>query len=116
MERRREDRSSRDQLSSLGVRVVPATGDGRGARRRNAHAEQALAMADFTSAQSQLAAARAAQNAAQLAASQAAARARQAEDALDATRRQVSPQDDSGRIAQLTAALRRAAEQQAAAQ
>lgn len=73
-------------------------------------------MADFTSAQSQLAAARAAQDAAQLAASQAAARARQAQDALDAARRQVSPQDDSGRIAQLTGALRRAAEQQAAAQ
>jgi hypothetical protein len=73
-------------------------------------------MADFTTAQSQLAAARAAQDAAQLAVSEAAASMRQAQDALDSARRQTSPQDDSGRIAQLAAAVRRVTEQQAAAE
>ena len=73
-------------------------------------------MADFTSAQAQLAAARAAQEAAQLAATQAAARARQARDALDLAIRQTSAHDDSGVLAKLSAAAEHAAAEQAAAQ
>ena len=73
-------------------------------------------MADFTSTQSQLAAARAAQDAAQLTVTQAAARARQAQDALDLATRQTSPHDDSGILAKLSAAAEHAAAEQAAAQ
>ncbi len=73
-------------------------------------------MADFTSTQSQLAAARAAQDTAQLAAMQAAARASQAQDALDLATRQTASNSDSGTLARLSAAAQQAAADQAAAQ
>lgn len=73
-------------------------------------------MADFTSAQSQLAAARGAQYAAQLAALQAAARARQAQAVLDLATRQSSPRGDQAQnLAQLAAAAKRASADQASA-
>ncbi len=73
-------------------------------------------MADFTSAQAQLAAARADQDAAQLAALQAAARARQAQAALDlATRQSSSAGDQKQKLAQLAAAVKQASADQAAA-
>src|SRR4051812_44611959 len=70
---------------------------------------------DFTTAQSQLSAARAVQDSAQLAVSRAAAQVRHAQDPLDVARRETLPQHDTGRIAQLAQAARRAQEQQAAA-
>src|SRR5712691_1651508 len=73
-------------------------------------------MADFTSAQSQLAAARGDQDSAQLAALQAAARARQAQAALDLATRQISSKgDQKQKLAQLAAAAKRASADQAAA-
>src|SRR5271169_5908073 len=74
-------------------------------------------MADFTSTQSQLAAARAAQDEAQLAALQAAARARQAQAALDlATRQTTTRREGAQNLAQLAAAAKEAAASQSAAQ
>jgi hypothetical protein len=73
-------------------------------------------MADFTSAQAQLAAARANHDEAQLASLQAAARARQAQAALDlATRQTTSARDQKQKLAQLTAAAKQAAVDQATA-
>ena len=73
-------------------------------------------MADFTSAQAQLAAARTAQQSAQIAALQAAARARQAQAALDLATRQVrSAGDQNQQLAQLAAAAQRALADQTAA-
>ena len=73
-------------------------------------------MADFISAQAQLAAARAAQESAQTAALQAAARASQAQAALDLATRQVSSAGDQNQqLAQLAEAAKSAAADQAAA-
>jgi len=73
-------------------------------------------MADFASAQTQLAAALASQQSAQLAAQQAAARAAQAKAALDlATRQATSARGQKRQLAQLTAAAKQAAAAQAAA-
>ena len=66
-------------------------------------------MADFTSAQAMLAAARAAGNSAQLASLQAAARARQAQSALEvATRQGSATADQQEKLAQLAAAAKQA--------
>jgi hypothetical protein len=66
-------------------------------------------MADFTSAQAQLAAARASQDSAQLAALQAAARARQAQAVLElATRQSYSIRGPEQNLAQLAAAAKQA--------
>lgn len=74
-------------------------------------------MADFTSSQSQLAAARAAQAKAQLASLQAAAQARQAQAALDVAQRRTAPQGSSAaNLAQLQRASADAAAKQAVAQ
>jgi hypothetical protein len=71
-------------------------------------------MADFTSAQAQLAAARANHDEAQLASLQAAARARQTQAALDiATRQTTSARDQKQKLAQLAAAAKQAAGDQA---
>ena len=73
-------------------------------------------MADFASAQAQLAAARAAQESAQIAALQAAAIAIKAQAALDLATRQVSSAGDQNQqLAQLAAAAKRATADQAAA-
>ncbi len=73
-------------------------------------------MADFISAQAQLAAARAAQESAQTAALQAAARASQAQAALDLATRQVSSAGGQNQqLAQLAEAAKSAAADQAAA-
>jgi hypothetical protein len=73
-------------------------------------------MADFSSAQSQLAAARGARDSAQLAALQAAARARQAQAALDLAKRQSGAGGDRGQnLAQLATTATLAAADQAAA-
>jgi hypothetical protein len=72
-------------------------------------------MADFTSAQAQLAAARAAQDSVQLAALQATARARRAQAALDIAIRQTAQRDQAQNLAQLVAAAEQASSDQAAA-
>lgn len=73
-------------------------------------------MSDFTSAQSQLAAARGGQDSAQFAALQAAARARQAQAALDlATRQSSAKRDQSRQLDQLAAAAKQASADQASA-
>jgi len=71
-------------------------------------------MADFASAQAQLAAARAKQDGAQLAALQATARVRQAQAALDLATRQ-NDRADEQKLAQLAAAAKQAATDQATA-
>src|SRR6266545_1434182 len=100
----------------MGICAPAATGDGRNPRRRNARAEQVLNMAEFASAQAQLAAARASQDSAQLAVLRTAARARQAQAALDLAMRQVSSAGDQNQqLAQFAVSAKRAAADQAAA-
>src|SRR5712692_3784717 len=68
-------------------------------------------MADFTSSQRELDAARRALDQAQLTLLQATARAQQAQAALDSARRQQTPQQEGGSFAQLEAAAKQAAAQ-----
>lgn len=72
-------------------------------------------MADFTSGQSKLAAARAALNAKQLAALEASAAARQAQATLNLATRQISSADENHTLASLTANAKRASAEEASA-
>jgi hypothetical protein len=72
-------------------------------------------VADFTSGQSKLAAARAALNAKQLAALEASAAARQAQATLDLATRQISSANENHTLASLTANAKRASAEEASA-